>query len=113
MKEKALEAPVTDQKSVRTGDRDKQAPGPDQTMHTVFQTRKARGRLSREDQRRLGDVLQRVYDDVLKQGVPDRFKDLIDQISRSDGISGETGSRIAGADHGVQAKGSDKSRDQS
>jgi hypothetical protein len=90
-------------------------------MNTELQTRKMRGRLSREDQRRLGDVLQRVYDDVLKQGVPDRFKDLIEQISRSDGISEPEhhssnragGPRAAGPDHGVQAKGSDKSRDPS
>jgi hypothetical protein len=113
MKEKPPKVPVMDEKPVRTGDRDGQATGPEQTMHAELQPRKARGRLSREDQRRLGDVLQRVYDDVLKQGVPDRFKDLIDQISRSDGTSEETGSRIAGADRGVQAKGSDKSRDQS
>jgi hypothetical protein len=31
-------------------------------------------RASREDQRRIGDILQRVYDEVLRQGVSDRFK---------------------------------------
>jgi anti-sigma factor NepR-like protein len=49
-------------------------------MHMDAQTRKAGGRLSREDQRRLGDILQRVYDDVLRQGVPDRFKDLLHEL---------------------------------
>jgi hypothetical protein len=44
--------------------------------------RRARGRLSREDQRRLGDILQKVYDDVVQQGVPDRFKDLIGRIDQ-------------------------------
>jgi Anti-sigma factor NepR len=48
-------------------------------MHTDAQGKK---RLSREDQRRLGDVLQRVYDEVLRQGVPDRFKDLLDQFDK-------------------------------
>jgi Anti-sigma factor NepR len=44
------------------------------------------GRLSREDQRRLGDILQRVYDDVVKQGVPDRFRHLLEELgSRPEG----------------------------
>src|SRR5215831_10331667 len=53
------------------------------TMHTDAQVRKAGGRLSREDQRRIGDILQRVYDDVLRQGVPDRFKDLLERYEQS------------------------------
>src|SRR5262252_6426707 len=52
-------------------------------MHTDAQVRKAGGRLSREDQRRIGDILLRVYDDVLRQGVPDRFKDLLEQFDQS------------------------------
>jgi hypothetical protein len=55
------------------------------TMDTETQVRKAGGRLSREDQRRLGDILQRVYDEVLRQGVPDRFKDLLDQFEKNVG----------------------------
>jgi hypothetical protein len=59
-------------------------------MHTDAQARKAGGRLSREDQRRLGDILQRVYDDVIHQGVPDRFKDLLTELDQSsDKLSGE------------------------
>jgi len=49
-------------------------------MHTDVQVRRPRGRLSLEDQRRIGDMLQRVYDEVVRQGVPDRFKDLLDQF---------------------------------
>ena len=52
-------------------------------MHTDAHTRKSGGRLSREDQRRLGDILQRVYDDVIRQGVPDRFKDLLNELDES------------------------------
>src|SRR5260370_23897050 len=53
------------------------------SMHTDAQVKKTGGgRLSREDQRRLGDILQRVYDEVLRQGVPDRFKDLLDQFDK-------------------------------
>ena len=49
-------------------------------MHTDAPVRKAAGRLSREDQRRLGDILQRVYDDVIRQGVPDRFRNLLNEL---------------------------------
>jgi hypothetical protein len=50
-------------------------------MQTDALIRKAGGgRLSREDQRRLGDILQRVYDDVVRQGVPDRFKELLGEL---------------------------------
>jgi hypothetical protein len=49
-------------------------------MHTDAPTRKSPGRLSREDQRRLGDILQRVYDEVVREGVPDRFKTLLDEL---------------------------------
>ena len=55
---------------------------PEATMHTDAHARKAGGRLSREDQRRLGDILQRVYDDVIHQGVPDRFKDLLTELEQ-------------------------------
>ena len=48
-------------------------------MQTDAPVRKT-GRLSREDQRRLGDILQRVYDDVVRQGVPDRFRSLLSQL---------------------------------
>ncbi len=54
-------------------------------MHTDAQVRRPGGRLSREDQRRIGDILQRVYDDVLRQGVPDRFKELLDRFEQPGG----------------------------
>jgi hypothetical protein len=52
-------------------------------MQTDTPARKAGGRLSREDQRRLGDILQRVYDDVIRQGVPDRFRDLLNELDEN------------------------------
>ena len=55
------------------------APRPEAAMQTDAPVRKT-GRLSREDQRRLGDILQRVYDDVVRQGVPDRFRSLLSQL---------------------------------
>jgi hypothetical protein len=52
-------------------------------MHTDSPTRRTAGRLSREDQRRLGDILQRVYDDVVHQGVPDRFRALLNELEEA------------------------------
>ena len=80
-------------------------------MHTEAHARKAGGRLSREDQRRLGDILQRVYDDVIHQGVPDRFKELLTELEqRSDKLPGETETASAHAtesDRLFAAKASD------
>jgi len=53
-------------------------------MQTDVRSTKPAGRLSREDQRRLGDILQRVYDDVVRQGVPDRFRDLLNELDETD-----------------------------
>jgi len=53
-------------------------------MQMEASLKNAAGRLSREDQRRLGDILQRVYDDVLRQGVPDRFRDLLTALDGTD-----------------------------
>jgi hypothetical protein len=70
-------------------------------MHTDAQVRKAGGRLSREDQRRIGDILQRVYDDVLRQGVPDRFKDLLERYEQPNN-AGASQSESRGREEGEQ-----------
>ena len=76
------------------------------SMHTDAEVKKTGGRLSREDQRRLGDILQRVYDEVLRQGVPDRFKDLLDQFDKdtdtAEAMRGQGGGNDA-PDHLVRA----------
>jgi len=76
------------------------------SMHTDAEVKKTGGRLSREDQRRLGDILQRVYDEVLRQGVPDRFKDLLDQFDKdmdaAETMGGQNGVSDA-PDHLVRA----------
>jgi len=48
-------------------------------MQTEVQARKTRGRLNRDVQSKLGRVLQNYFDDMVKQGVPDRFKTLLQQ----------------------------------
>jgi hypothetical protein len=50
------------------------------------------GRLSRSDQHRIGDLLQRAYDDVVNEGVPDRFKVLLDKLESGGGTGGGSGS---------------------
>jgi Anti-sigma factor NepR len=74
------------------------------TMQTDAHIRKAGGRLSREDQRRLGDILQRVYDDVIRQGVPDRFKDLLSELDGPQGTKGGGGAETPSA-HGQSENG--------
>jgi Anti-sigma factor NepR len=82
------------------------------TMHTDAQVRRPGGRLSREDQRRIGDILQRVYDEVLREGVPDRFKELLERFEQPSGDA-EARSRQGQSaghhqpDHMVGAKGFD------
>jgi hypothetical protein len=61
------------------------AHGSEAAMHTENPIRRTAGRLSREDQRRLGDILQRVYDDVVRQGVPDRFRTLLNELDEPGG----------------------------
>jgi len=79
---KPVRAAMAGEKAVRPDAMQPKPPRSEASMHTDAQVRKAGGRLSREDQRRLGDILQRVYDDVLRQGVPDRFKHLLDQFDK-------------------------------
>jgi len=46
------------------------------------QARRPRGRLSRETMNKLGKVLEAYFDDVRSQGVPDRFKELLQQYNK-------------------------------
>jgi hypothetical protein len=67
--------PVGQQKSMDTADT--------RTRKTTAKPAK----LTREVQARLGQQLRSMYDDVVNQGVPDRFADLINRID-SDGSKG-------------------------
>ena len=48
-------------------------------MQNEIQTRKRRGRLGRDAQAKLGKILQAYFDDVVKEGVPERFSELLRQ----------------------------------
>jgi hypothetical protein len=49
-------------------------------MQNEIQTRKRQGRLGRDVQSKLGKTLQAYFDDVVKEGVPDRFRELLQQF---------------------------------
>lgn len=49
-------------------------------MQIESNLRKSRGRLNREVMNRLGKTLEAYYDDVRKEGVPDRFRELLEQL---------------------------------
>jgi Anti-sigma factor NepR len=53
---------------------------------TAAKTKKAGdkpAKLGREVQARLGQQLRAMYDDVVNQGVPDRFTELLDRLDRN------------------------------
>lgn len=49
------------------------------------------GGLNAEIQSRIGHQLRAMYDDVVRQGVPDRFADLIRQLDSQEAASQITG----------------------
>jgi hypothetical protein len=53
---------------------------PSGKMATSVLQRKPRGRLSREVQQKIGNQLRAMYDDVVQQGVPDRFTELLGRL---------------------------------
>ncbi len=72
---------ASEQRPRRSGAMEPLPPRPRSIMQTEAHqtTRKPRGRLSRDVQSKLGKVLQNYFDDVVKQGVPDRFTELLRQ----------------------------------
>jgi hypothetical protein len=52
-------------------------PGP---MQTEVNQRKPRGRLGRDVQSKIGQQLRAMYDDVVSEGVPDRFNEMLRQL---------------------------------
>ncbi len=45
---------------------------------------KNQARLGRDIQAKIGQQLRAMYDDVLNQGVPDRFSDLLNRLDQKD-----------------------------
>jgi len=55
-------------------------PGRPAQMHTETNPRKTRGRLGRDVQSKIGQQLRAMYDDVVSEGVPDRFTEMLRQL---------------------------------
>jgi hypothetical protein len=112
MKERKPVRPGTEPKVDRAGWVEQKPLRPEATRNMEIQAKKPRGRLSREDQRRLGDILHRVYDEVVKEGVPDRFEKLLLQLNdtrgepqrRAGSGTASDPSRRPEPDDGVRAK---------
>jgi hypothetical protein len=49
-------------------------------MQTEVTPRKTRGRLGRDVQSKIGQQLRSMYDDVVSEGVPDRFTEMLRQL---------------------------------
>lgn len=49
-------------------------------MQTEAKSHPARGRLNRNVQNKLGDTLRAMFDEIVQEGVPDRFAKLLEQI---------------------------------
>jgi hypothetical protein len=47
-------------------------------------TTRSQGRLGRDVQAKIGNHLRAIYDDVVKEGVPDRFLDLLKRLEKKD-----------------------------
>ena len=45
---------------------------------------RTQGRLGRDVQAKIGNQLRAIYDDVVKEGVPDRFVDLLKRLDKRD-----------------------------
>ena len=49
-------------------------------MQTELTTRKPKGRLGRDVQSKIGQQLRAMYDNVVNEGVPDRFNEMLRQL---------------------------------
>jgi len=54
-------------------------------MLTEVNQRKARGRLGRDVQSKIGQQLRAMYDNVVNEGVPDRFNEMLRQLDEQKG----------------------------
>jgi hypothetical protein len=52
-------------------------------MQTEVTQKKTRGRLGRDVQSKIGQQLRSMYDDVVSEGVPDRFTEMLRQLDEA------------------------------
>jgi hypothetical protein len=74
--------------------KDRKPPRPEGTMQVRPASVKSGPSLNREIQTKIGQQLRAIYDDVVDQGVPDRFADLLRDIEQDKHVgSGERGDK--------------------
>ena len=66
-------------------------PGTAMPTQTDVMPRRSGARLGREVQIKIGQQLRAMYDDVVKQGVPDRFSELLQQLDKRDDAGTDKG----------------------
>lgn len=66
---------------------------PEMPMNMHHNSEKGTPRLGKEVQSRIGQQLRSMYDDVVKEGVPDRFAALLGQIETGTNKEPDEGSR--------------------
>lgn len=70
--------------------KDRKPPRPEATMQVRTASAKSGPSLNREIQTKIGQQLRAIYDDVVDQGVPDRFADLLRDMDQGQHVeSGE------------------------
>ena len=69
-------------------------PGRPGQMQTEVTQRKARCRLGRDVQNKIGQQLRAMYDDVVSDGVPDRFVDMLRKLDEQKNDNNEKGSAV-------------------
>jgi len=67
-------------------------PGRPEQMQTEVTQRKPRGRLGRDVQNKIGQQLRAMYDDVVNDGVPDRFVEILRKLDEQKNDDKEKGS---------------------
>jgi hypothetical protein len=60
--------------------KDEQKPTRPGQMQTEVNQRKPRGRLGRDVQSKIGQQLRAMYDNVVSEGVPDRFTEMLQRL---------------------------------
>jgi hypothetical protein len=68
-----------------TDDENPSRPG---SMQTEVTQKKTRGRLGRDVQSKIGQQLRSMYDDVVSEGVPERFTEMLRQLDEKKEGSG-------------------------
>jgi len=79
MRKQKFETSVTPNSRLPTG-------GPGKLSTSQTNSIQRPGRLSRDVQSKIGETLQEVFDDIVKEGVPDRFARLLEQIEAEDQV---------------------------